>query len=170
MLNSGPPGCPVTQGHGKTDCLCLYAVSHSRELEHSRWGFCPRSGWCHPDSLLLSASRRGCRCSMLAPPSSPERSVAWTQICAASLTSRPTCVQCWKQRQNQSWGFFRDFKAFTHDTSRTTQQETNNINIGLVYMWRRDLNYHWGRSLFKSLKSGLPHTLNFKVEWMMIWE
>lgn len=27
-----------------------------------------------------------------------------------------------------------------------------------------------GSSLFKSLKSGLPHSLNFRVEWMMIWE
>lgn len=25
-----------------------------------------------------------------------------------------------------------------------------------------------GSGLFKSLKSGLPHSLNFKVEWMMM--
>lgn len=37
-------------------------------------------------------------------------------------------------------------------------------------MWHRYLNNHGGSSLFKSLKSGLPHSLNFKLEQMMNWE
>lgn len=88
-------------------CFTFYS-----ESEHSRWGFCPRSGWCHPDSLLLSASRRGCRCSMWVPPSSPGRSVVWTQICAASLSSRPTCAQCCEDRKCKvsHCGFFHAFQ------------------------------------------------------------
>ena len=69
-------------------------------FEDLRWGFCPRSGWCHPGSRLRWASRRGCRCSSSGWPSSPGRFAAWTRTCASSPSSRPMCAQCCGQTGN----------------------------------------------------------------------
>lgn len=55
-----------------------------------------------------------------------------------------------------------------HKQGNWTGNKSYQYSFG--YTWRRYRNYHGGSSLFRSLKSGLPHSLNFKVEWMMIWE
>ncbi len=91
-----------TQGHSKTDILCLQPPAHCGGwyVCDSRWDFCPKFEWCHPGSLLQWASRRGCRCSMLGWPSYPGRNVVWTQTCASSLNSGPMCAQCCGQTES----------------------------------------------------------------------